>query len=258
MKSVVSRDNPRFKELRRWAAQGRARREAGVVLLEGIHLIEAFLDAGHALDEIVVSESGAGRSEISQWLRAHPTLKALQFPDRLFAELASAETPQGMLGVGRIGMQVNAPDLALDGVLLDGVQDPGNLGTLMRTAAAAGFRQVLLAPGCADPWSAKALRAGQGAQFLLALHETQDPVEVLRCFQGLSVVTQLDAAVSLYDVDLRHPLLWVFGAEGQGVSAPVAAAAKCAVCIPMPGGTESLNVAAAAAVCLFEAVRQRR
>ena len=258
MKSIVSRDNPHFKELRRWAAQGRARREARVVLLEGVHLLEGFLDAGYSLEEVIVSESGAERDEIAVWLSIHPVLKVVQLPDRLFAELVSSETPQGILGVGRIETPEVSPDLSADSVLLDGVQDPGNLGTLMRTAAAAGFRQLMLGPGCADPWSAKALRAGQGAQLLLELHETSAPVEMVRSFRGVSIVTRLDASTSLYDADLRGPLLWVFGAEGQGVSEPVASAAKCAISIPMPGGTESLNVAAAAAICLFEAVRQRR
>lgn len=257
VKHIVSRDNPRFKTLRRWATQGRARREAKIVLLEGGHLIEAYVSAGGKLDEVVVSASGAIRPEIASWLAAHVSCAALQVPDRLFDELAAAETPSGILGVGRLDARETLPDLVADSVLLDGVQDPGNLGTLLRTAAAAGFRQVLLGPGSADPWSAKALRAGQGAQFLVSLQELADAAAFVRSYRGHSVVTRLDASRSLYDVDFRQPVLWIFGAEGQGVSAEVSSAATCAVRIPMPGGTESLNVAAAAAICLFETVRQR-
>ncbi len=257
MKQIESRDNPRFKELRRWATQGRVRRQSGVMLLEGLHLITALLDSGGSLLEVIVSVSGASRPENAAWLASHADVRKTCFPDRLFDELAATETPSGIMALARLPARLDDPDLSADCIVLDGVQDPGNVGTLLRTAAAAGVRQAMLGRGCADPWAPKTLRAGQGAQFLLGIAEVDDPATVLQQYRGAVIVTRLDATTSLYDAPLAGPVAWVFGSEGRGVSDAVAVAATCAVRIPMPGATESLNVSAAAAVCLFEMVRRR-
>jgi TrmH family RNA methyltransferase len=132
----------------------------------------------------------------------------------------------------------------------------------LRSAAAAGFRQAVLSADCAQPWAPRTLRAGQGAHFLLEIHEAQHLPDFLGAYRGSTLVTALDGACDLYDealtATLRGPLAWVFGAEGRGVRAEVQAAAQQQVRIPMSGATESLNVAAAAAVCLFETLRRRR
>jgi len=257
MKTFASRDNPRFRQLRRWATQGRKRRADAVILLDGLHLIEACTAAGWPIDEVFVAEGADARGEIADWLAAHPSITASRFTAALFAEVAATESPSGILALAGQPVPQEPPDTAGDCLLLDGVQDPGNVGTLLRTAAAAGIRQALLGSGCADPWSPKSLRAGQGAQFELAIHENGDLPAFLASYRGSSLATRLDAAQSLWELSLSGPLAWVFGAEGQGVSPAVAAAAKLGVRIPMPGHIESLNVAAAAAICLFEAVRQR-
>lgn len=258
MKPIASRDNPRFKQWCRWAAQGRARRADGVLLLDGLHLIDACTGAGIPLEEIVVSDSGAARSEIATWLAQNPPARCYRLSDGMFREIAATETPSGILAIARHPAGTASPDLDGDCVLLDGVQDPGNVGTLLRTAAAAGIRQALLGPGCADPWAPRTLRAGQGAQFALTVHEACDLPAFLAAYRGTSLVTRLDGALSLWQAPLDGPLAWIFGAEGQGVSAEVAAAAQVGILIPMPGRVESLNVAAAAAICLFEAVRRRQ
>lgn len=264
MKHLTSRDNPRLKQLRRWASHGRSRREAGVILLDGLHLIHALLDAGGVIEQLIVSESGLARPEISGWLLGRPPVEgnrgddSVLLPDTLFGEIAATETPSGILAVARGPTMGSTIDAGSDALVLDGVQDPGNVGTLLRTAAAAGVRQAWLGGGCADPWGPKALRAGQGAQFELAIHEHCDLPALLGAYRGTSIVTRLDAANPLYETDLAGPLAWVFGAEGQGVSALVAEAATLGVVIPMPGRVESLNVAAAAAICLFEMIRRRR
>ena len=257
MKAIASRDNPRFKRLRRWATQPRARRSDNVLLLDGLHLIVACLDAGGRLDEVIVSARGAAHPEIAAWLAAHPAVACFQLSDAMFAELAATDSPSGILGIASPTAAAEAPDPAQDCVLLDGIQDPGNVGTLLRTAAAAGIRQALLGPGCADPWAPRTLRAGQGAQFEMRIHEAGDLAGFLAAYRGTSLVTRLDASRSLYATPLEGPLAWVFGAEGQGVSEAVSRAATFGVHIPMPGKIESLNVAAAAAVCLFEMVRRR-
>lgn len=258
VKHLSSRDNPRLKQLRRWAANGRARREDGVILLDGLHLITSLQAAAGSIQEVIVSESGARKAEIADWLAGNAQSDIVVIPDPLFAEIAVTETPSGILAIAGVPLPLSPIDNDRDCVVLDGIQDPGNVGTLLRTAAAAGIRQAVLSPGCADAWAPKTLRAGQGAQFELAVYENCDLLATLAAYRGTSIVTRLDAASSLYETPLEGPLAWVFGSEGQGVSAPVRAAASLGVFIPMPGRTESLNVAAAAAVCLFEVVRRRR
>ena len=259
MKRIVSRDNAHFKELRKLCQSGRERRKSGLVLLDGMHLVESFEDRFGAPQEIVVSESGAGRREIASYLAGaarHGVISVLA--DALFAELACVETPSGILAVAAQPRCSGQADPAADAVVLDGIQDPGNLGSILRSAAAAGFVQVLLAADCAAAWSPKTLRAAMGAHFLLDIHEGCDLPAFLADYRGQAVLTALDAATDVYALDLRSPVAWVFGNEGQGVSDAVACSTALHVRIPMPGATESLNVAAAAAICLFESVRQRR
>jgi TrmH family RNA methyltransferase len=172
-------------------------------------------------------------------------------------DLGLVDTPSGMLAVVSTPEAKQAFRLDQDAILLDGVQDPGNLGTLLRTAAAAGVRQAILSSGCASAWSPKALRAGQGAHFALHIHEAVDLAQFVAEYTGTSMVTCLDGATSLYEAQWSGPVAWIFGAEGQGVRRDLIAAASLRIKIPMPGAVESLNVAAAAAVCLFEAVRRR-
>ncbi|MBA3996312.1 MAG: RNA methyltransferase [Candidatus Accumulibacter sp.] len=263
MRHIASRDNPHFKALRKLCQSGRERRKTGLVLLDGMHLIEAYAAHCGWPAEIVVSESGTRREEIAAFLargadgeNPPPGTRTL-LADALFAELAAVDTPSGIMAVAAQPKPARAPDMKADAVLLDGVQDPGNVGSILRSAAAAGVRQVLLAGDCAHAWSPKTLRAAMGAHFLLDIHENADLGTFLDGYGGQGAVTALDAATSLYAADLRRPVAWVFGSEGQGVRPEVAAVARLRVRIPMPGATESLNVAAAAAVCLFETLRQR-
>lgn len=263
MRHIASRDNPHFKALRKLCQSGRERRKRGLVLLDGMHLIEAYAAHCGWPAEIVVSESGARREEIAAFLARgadgeNPPLGTRTLlADALFAELAAVDTPSGIMAVAAQPKPARAPDMRADAVLLDGVQDPGNVGSILRSAAAAGVRQVLLAGDCAHAWSPKTLRAAMGAHFLLDIHENADLGTFLDGYGGQGAVTALDAATSLYAANLRGAVAWVFGSEGQGVRPEVAAAARLRVRIPMPGATESLNVAAAAAVCLFETLRQR-
>jgi TrmH family RNA methyltransferase len=141
--------------------------------------------------------------------------------------------------------------------LLEDIQDPGNLGSILRSAAAAGCDAVFLSQGCADVWSAKVLRAGMGGHFLLSLQEVADLPAVAAQFKGKLLATSLSAYTSLYNCDLQGSLAFAVGNEGAGLSARLMQFATQQIKIPMPGKVESLNVAAATAVCLFEAARQR-
>jgi TrmH family RNA methyltransferase len=150
------------------------------------------------------------------------------------------------------------PDADTDAVLLDGIQDPGNLGSILRSAAAAGVNQVLLSADCAQAWAPKTLRAGMGAHFRLALHENADLSTFLAAYRGRAILTAPTSKTDLYSLNLEGPLAWIFGSEGQGVRPSLIEAIERHVRIPMHREIESLNVAASAAICLFEMLRQRK
>ncbi|WP_374278267.1 TrmH family RNA methyltransferase [Azonexus sp.] len=254
MKLIQSRDNLFYKSLKRLAESGRERRKTGRTLLDGVHLVEAWETRYGPVETLVVGESALAGGEIAGFVAGRD---CTLLSDALLRDLGLVDTPSGLLAVVAMPGRASAVDLDRDAVLLDGVQDPGNVGTLLRTAAAAGIRQVLLSPGCAAAWSPKVLRAGQGAQFVLDIHEDADLAEFVAAYRGSTAVTCLDGATSLYEAQWQGPLAWIFGAEGQGVRRELIAAADLRIRIPMPGAVESLNVGAAAAVCLFEALRRR-
>ncbi|HOL65586.1 MAG TPA: RNA methyltransferase [Accumulibacter sp.] len=257
MPLIASRDNAHFKMLRKLLASGRERRQSGQVILDGLHLLETYCAQQGVPDEVLLSESGAIRPEIAAWLQtAANGLRVSVFSDALFKQLSVVETPSGIMAVVRPPSPLPLAERA-DSVLLDGIQDPGNLGSLLRSAAAAGFRQVLLSNDCAQVWSPKTLRAAMGAHFLLSLHENVDLPTFLATYRGKVLATAAAAAHSLYTVELSGPLAWVFGNEGQGIRPALLAMSDERVYIPMVGATESLNVVAAATVCLFETLRQR-
>ena len=255
MKNIISRDNPTYKQLKKLTESARERRKAGRTLLDGVHLIEAYLAAGHVPDLLVVSESGLGHPECAVLLKKVPTSNIAVLPDLLFNEISPVETPVGLLAV--VAIPDAAPGVQPQFcVLLEDIQDPGNLGSILRSAAAAGVEVAYLTLGCADAWSPKALRAGMGAHFVMRIEERVAGPEKAAAFAGMSIATSLDAQTSLYGLDLTGPLMVLVGNEGAGLSVELQQAASHRVTIPMPGRVESLNAAAAAAVCFFERVRQ--
>lgn len=228
-------------------------------MLDGPHLVAAALDAAWPLRELVVSDRGLASDEIASLLDRCAALAVTHLTDPLFAHVSPVDAPSGLLAVIDLPASPAERPFTESLLVLDGVQDAGNLGTILRTAAAAGLSDVLLTSGCAQAWSPRVLRAGMGGHFRLRIHEQVDVGRALRDYPYQILATGLGAgARELYDADLREPVAWLFGAEGRGVSPDVAALATGTVVIPMSGAVESLNVAAAAAVCLFEQVRQRR
>jgi TrmH family RNA methyltransferase len=259
MKQITSRENPHFKALKKLCLSGRERRKTGLAILDGLHLIESFVQHFGAPMETLVSESGALIPENACFLNSGSGGDRISvLSDALFTELATVETPSGIMAAVLQPRCAHGLNQEIDAVLLDGIQDPGNLGSIFRSAAAAGFRQILLSFDCAQAWSPKTLRASMGAHFQLDIHESCDLTAFLGGYRGQAILTTLAPAPSLYSVDLKKPVAWVFGSEGQGVRPEVLAATGLQVRIPMPGETNSLNVASAAAICLFEAVRQRQ
>ena len=258
IKRISSRDNPFYKSLHKLSTSGRERRQAGQTLLDGPHLLRAWLDAGRRPQHLIVNEQAMQDGEIVALLSDCSDVPQTQLDDALFAQLSELRTPNGLLALVDIPSATGQVSHSQFALLLEDIQDPGNLGSILRSAAAAGCDTVFLSQGCADAWSPKVLRAGMGGHFALSIHESADLLRVASEFGGNILAASLQAHKSLYECDLRGGLAFAIGNEGAGLSPGLQQAAREHFIIPMPGKVESLNAAAAAAVCLFEAVRQRQ
>lgn len=252
-KHVHSRDNPEYRHWLSLAGDKRARREHGQTVLEGPHLVEAALAGGITPLAWLLSEDSFSGGGFAPLLERAPRAPCLVVPENLFRAVAPSVTPAGLMA--SIAVPRPGGDVASFALLLEDIQDPGNLGALIRCAAAAGVRAVYLSSGCAEAWSPKCLRGGQGGHFLLDIHEDEDLAIRAAGLPGPVFAAVLGADDGLFELDLRGPCAFALGNEGAGLSAGLRAACV-PFTIPMPGRVESLNVAAAAAVCLFERVRQ--
>ena len=258
MRHIASTDNPQFKQLLKLAHSSRERRLAGMSLLDGTHLLQAYLTHAGLPQRVVLSETGLRNAEIVALLKGLDGLDTLQLSDALFSQLSSVATPTGVIAVIKTPRLETAPDMLESCVMLEDVQDPGNIGSILRSCAAAGIKQVFLSKHSANAWSPRVLRAAMGAHFSIAVYERMDLQLLAKRFPGQVLVTRQNATRAIYDADLTGAIAFIFGNEGAGVSKALAHWAHGAVAIPMPGSAESLNVAASAAVCLFERVRQLR
>ena len=259
MPRITSRDNPRLKEAARLIASSRERRKAGRCVLEGDHIIAAYCRRHGSPETLIVAETALARPAIDALRAMVPAAQTLVVAEPAWPELAQLPAAVGALAVVTTPKPryQRAADFCL---LLEDVQDPGNVGSILRSAAAAGVAQAFLSPQCAFAWSPKVLRAGQGAHFHLEIYENVDLAAWTRNYGGRTVAAVAAVAAggeSLYAADLSGPIAIAIGSEGAGLSEDLRGAASLAVTIPMPGRFESLNAAAAAAICLFECVRQR-
>ena len=242
---IQSRDNAFVKDLRRLAQDSTAYRKQGRVWLEGDHLCRAALARGLVPAVAVFSESFWPQAPAQY---AQTAIKIIVLADALFADISGLESPAQMGYVVELpAPPALLPDAAT--VVLDRVQDAGNVGSILRSAAAFGFGQVLALKGTAALWAPKVLRAGMGAHFGLRLIESAEPA-LLDALQVPLIVTSSHQGDLIQQQRLPWPCAWAMGHEGQGVGQAVAARAQRAVRIGQPGGEESLNVAAAAAICL--------
>lgn len=257
MKLIQSRDNPLFKELLKLSGSARQRGKANQTLLDGAHLLTAYLDTGMLPQRVLMNAAAAHDAEIVRLLDRIANVPVTQLDDKLFAELSELKTTTSILALIDIPQFAESVAQSHFALLLEDIQDPGNLGSMLRSAAAAGCDAAFMSPGCADAWSPKVLRAAMGGHFALRIYERQDLLCVAKEFHGTLLATNLQATRSLYDCDLRGNLAFLIGNEGAGLSEELLACATQTITIPMPGKVESLNAAAATAVCLFEVVRQR-
>jgi TrmH family RNA methyltransferase len=260
MKTVSSRDNAFYKDLKQLATSSQARRKAGRSLLDGVHLCQSWLDLKGLPAHCVVSEEALSNPEVAGIVGRVEAGRGLvtALPEALFGAISQVEHGINIVFVVDTPMPQAPAVLTESAVLLDGVQDPGNVGSILRSAGAAGIRQVWCSPGTAFCWSPKVLRAAMGAHFVLEIYENADLAALVRDATVPVLATSGYAADCLYDVELAGPVAWVLGHEGQGVSETLLNLASRRVAVPHAGQVESLNVAACAAVCFFEQLRQSR
>ncbi len=260
MKTITSRDNAQYKDLVKLAGSAQARRKSGRTLLDGVHLCQSYLQLRGAPEQCIVGETALHNREVMEIVGALRAQHAhvLALPDALYNAISQVEHGVGVMFLIPTPERVVTEPLKVSAVLLDGVQDPGNVGSILRSAAAAGITQVYCSAGTAFCWSPKVLRAAMGAHFVLDIFENVDLPALVSNSQVLSLATSGYATQRLYDVNLRQPVAWLFGHEGQGVAHDLLALASHQVVIPHAGQVESLNVAACAAVCFFEQLRQNQ
>lgn len=256
---ITSAQNKRIQEIRRLVAKRKDREAAGLYIAEGIRLVEEALE--HAADCAYLLWAGplSGRAEKLVRAFAENGVPTEEITPQLMGSIAGTDSPQGVLAVMRMA-RLPLPESADFVIIADGIQDPGNLGTLFRTAAAAGADALLLMPGCADEFSPKVIRSGMGTHFRLpfARMDWDTAENWLREFPGLQILAaDSDGGISCWKTDLRSPTALIIGSEANGPCGRALDLADARILIPMPGRIESLNAGIAAGILIFEVVRQR-
>jgi TrmH family RNA methyltransferase len=257
-RAIASPANPAFKAWLRLATHPREARAQHRALAEGLHLAQSALDAGTAVEAVLLRQPTHG-IEVERLAAAAIAAGARRFElaPALYDRISPVERGAGLMLVVCVPQHAPPQGARGDMLYLDGVQDPGNVGALLRTAAAAGVGDVLASPATAALWAPKTLRAGQGAHFRLRLHEHVAAASLVEVLQGSWIGADAGQGEPLWTTPLpAGPMGWIFGGEGAGLTGPARAVCQRIVSIPIDAAVESLNVGAAAAVCLFE--RRRR
>lgn len=256
---ITSSKNPQIQHLRQLVSVSKYRQRHRQTVLDGVHLCDAYLRSGGSPVQVFVGVDSMKNPEVSELLfRLDESVDVVEVPESLYERVSSLEQGVAILFVIAMPEKALAAGLSKNSLLLESVQDPGNVGAILRTAAAAGVQDVYLSAGSAAAWSPKVLRAGMGAHFGLNIYEGADLAWLISSSKDVAVLaTSLKAKRSIYEADLGDGVAWLFGNEGSGVSEELLNLCKeNTVIIPQADGVESLNVAAAVAVCLFEGRRQ--
>ncbi len=257
---ISSTDNPIYRRLKQLAASARACRDAHRTLIEGVHLLQAALEARVPILTLVLRGTEQSAEALALVTRAEAQSKAklIELAPALYDAISPVEHGAGVLAEIEFETPPWPKQIVHDAIYLDNVQDPGNVGTLLRTAAAAGVRHAIGGEGCAFFWSPKVMRAAMGAHFVLDLHEQIRPQALRKAVAGAVLAADAASGEDLFHTELPGPpTVWLFGGEGQGLNAEALAIADHRLRIPIDPRVESLNVATAAAVCLFEHKRRR-
>lgn len=263
IRKITSLSNPKIRETLE-IKNKRDRYRERAFIIEGPHLVEMSLASGNPIEKVFFTGSFSvkkeGRGLLSKISKR--TFEIFEVTDRILNKLTDTETPQGIIAIGSCKTksleEISFRSIPLI-VIIDGVQEPGNLGTIIRTSDASGADAVIILRGTCDPFMQKTIRANAGSIFNIpVIHaETDTLLKWLASEKIYLFVTALDAEISIFDADLKRALAFVFGNEAHGVSDRMKKNADLILKIPIFGRAESLNVAASAAVCLYEAVRQR-
>ncbi|MFN3075149.1 TrmH family RNA methyltransferase [Acinetobacter sp. TY1] len=252
---LESRDNPKIKHLRALIEQNTYRKKQGQTVLEGTHLTLAWLEKDRIIKSIFTTEHALSHPDFEEIFSKYTGI-VFVLSESLYKDLSTLGTSLACLAIVDLPHSTEALNFTEDTLILENIQDPGNVGTLLRSAAAAGIDQIVCTKGSASLWSPRVLRAGMGAHFSLNTYENVVLEDIIKQFKIPVYVTSSHEAESLYSKSLRKQCVWILGNEGQGVSDFAMKYAE-AVSIPQPGGQESLNVAVAGSICFFEMVRQR-
>ncbi|MFT4021316.1 MAG: RNA methyltransferase [Acinetobacter sp.] len=253
---LASKDNAKIKHLRALIEQNQYRKKQQQTVLEGTHLCLAWLQSQQNIVSIFTTEQALEHPDFEK-IQALYQGQIFVISEVLYRDLSALGTTLACLAVIDQPRSSQTVNFKADTLILDNIQDPGNVGTLLRSAAAANVKQILCTKGVASLWSPRVLRAGMGAHFALQCFENVNLEQVLTQFNIPVYATSSHRSESLYSQDLTQPCVWILGNEGQGVSEYALEYAQ-SITIPQPGGQESLNVAIAGSICLFEMVRQRQ
>jgi len=259
---ITSAHNSKIKLVRDLLTDPKARQESTTFVVEGVRLAEEALNNQWAVKFALWSSqiSGRGQQVLQRLRNLQVPVEEISFD--LMAKISDTETPQGILLV-LAQKEWSLPEPANFLIVLDGVRDPGNLGTILRSATAFGVQAVVLIKGGVDPLSPKVMRAAMGAHFRLPIVEMSVAQLVHFCSEQNTpalkiLLAEMSSAIPCWEMDLRQPLAVVIGGEAEGASQPLVETADEKILIPMPGGSESLNAAVAASVLLYEVMRQRK
>lgn len=259
MQIITSREHALFKQLIKLLRSTQQRKREKLTILDGIHLVQTYYQVYGSPFKLIISESACQQPEtesfLKQFNRSSEPNRSVVLSDTLFKHISPVVTPSGIMALITVPIASHTHSKQFC-VLLDAIQDPGNLGSILRSAASAGVNAVYLSKTCADAWSPKTLRAAMGAHFFLTIHENAELVQIAGNFQGKVFTTSACSEHSLFQTKLTEPIAFVFGNEGSGISGALMDCVSKSLAIPMNKNCESLNVAAAAAICFFEKLRQ--
>lgn len=259
MKAIESSYNDTYKNLKKLATSTKHRRAVSQTLLDGIHLCASYLQSGGRPFEYIYTTLAVDNPEAKAIIDDCEKLgtPAVLLSEGKFRSISGVDNGVGIAFVIDIPLQQPPETLVSGALLLEDVQDPGNMGAILRTAAASGIGEIFISSASTSAWSPKVLRAGMGAHAALRVYENCDLIRLIQTADIPVLATSLGATDSIYQMDLSSPTAWLFGNEGSGVSDELMALDVQKVIIPQSQGVESLNVAASVAICLFEQVRQQ-
>ena len=254
MQFITSKDNSRLKELRKVQQNKSYRQENNLTIIEGPHLVEAYLNEKNDFLALFCSESF--NKNYPEYFKKGWEERIYILPDNFFNDISELKTPIGFLALIEIPQNDTYPNHFHDGMylFLDKVQDPGNLGTILRTSQALGHKGIFLSEQCADPWSPKTLRASQGFQFQLPIYQNVDIRSLIS--HGFSFVVADLNGQSVFDYNFAHKTVLILGSEGQGITTNLKNIVHDEISLPMMNNVESLNVAVSAAIIGYQFLNQ--